>query len=221
MKLCVAGCSFSDYAGGVANIYGAILAEKLNVEYIHHGAGCGSNYRIWREVSKLVMSNVLTPQDILIIQYTELTRTEFWSSNSYTAKPVPHQCNITENYNNDGSVIRYKLGAYEWQNTKTEKEFFKMYESNFINSHFEQEKFNVYNEMFQHFLLNYKIPTIFLNTPYRPNCNMLSYFENLSYSTTITPETQFSNDDAWHLSLHGHAVLANNLYEHIVEKGII
>jgi hypothetical protein len=46
MKLCVAGCSFSDYAGDVANVYGAILAEKLNVDYIHHGAGSGSNYRI-------------------------------------------------------------------------------------------------------------------------------------------------------------------------------
>jgi hypothetical protein len=167
------------------------------------------------------MSNVITSDDILIIQYTEPTRTEFWSSNSFTNAPIPFKCHLTENYNNDGSIIRYKSGADEWQNTKTEKEFFKMYESNFLNLHFEQEKFNVYNEMFQHLLLNYEIPTIFLNTPYRYGYPILDYFENLSYSTTITPETQFSKTDPWHLSLHGHTVLANNLYNHIVEKGLI
>jgi hypothetical protein len=221
MKLCVAGCSFSDYAGGVDNIYGAILAEKLNADYIHHGAGCGSNYRIWREVSKLVISKEITPQDILIIQYTEVTRTEFWSSNLFTKKIAPKTCATAENYNNDGSILRYKSKADTWQNSKTEKEFFKMYESNFLNPNFEEEKFKVYNEMFQHLLLNYKIPTIFLNNTYRPNCNMLRYFENLSYSTTITSETQLSTDDPWHLSLYGHTVLANNLYDHIVAKDLV
>jgi lysophospholipase L1-like esterase len=167
------------------------------------------------------MSKIITPSDILIIQYTEPTRTEFWSSNSFKLAPIPGIVNLTENYNNDGSIIRFKLGADSWQKTKTEKEFFKMYESNFLNRTFVQENFNVYNEMFQHFLLNYKIPTIFLNTPYIPNYNMLNYFENLSYSTTIPPEIQFSKTDPWHLSLHGHKVLANDLYDHIVEKGMI
>jgi hypothetical protein len=96
-----------------------------------------------------------------------------------------------------------------------------MYESNFLNPKFEEEKFKIYNEMFQHLLLNYKIPTIFLNNPYRNDYNMLDYFQNLSYSTTITSETQLSTNDPWHLSLYGHTVLANNLYDHIVAKDLV
>ena len=51
MKIAVAGCSVSDYTGeGVERVYGEILAESLNVEYIHEGAGIGSNYRMWRKI---------------------------------------------------------------------------------------------------------------------------------------------------------------------------
>ena len=48
MKLCVAGCSFSDYTK-VDKVWGEYLAEKLDVDYLHEGAGCGSNWRIWRQ----------------------------------------------------------------------------------------------------------------------------------------------------------------------------
>jgi hypothetical protein len=221
MKLCVAGCSFSDYYKSVPNVYGDILAKKLNSEYIHHATTAGNNYRIWREVSALVMSNEITPSDILIIQYTQTTRNEFWSAVPYKPQ-VRNGVDYVENYNNDGTIIRYKLNAAKWQDNTIEKEFFKMYEANFLNTNFEEEKFKVYNEMFQHFLLNYKIPTIFLKTEYcSENLSLLSHFEALSYSFDIAPGTELSNDDRCHLNLYGHTILANNLYDHIIDKKLI
>jgi hypothetical protein len=220
MKLCVAGCSFSDYKL-VPNVYGDILAKKLNSAYIHHATIAGNNYRIWREISKLVMASEITSQDILIIQYTQATRSEFWSAVPYKPQ-VRYGVDFVENYNNDGRLIRYKWRSAEWQDNSIEKEFFKMYESNFLNPHFEEEKFKVYNEMFQHFLLNYNIPTIFLKTEYcSEQVSLLPNFKALSYSFDITPDTELSPNDRCHLNLHGHSILADNLYNHIIDKGLI
>ena len=77
-KICVAGCSFSDYTK-VDKVYGEYLAEKLGYDYLHEGAGCGSNWRIWRQVYKNIRDHHLTSNDILIVQYTITERQEFYS----------------------------------------------------------------------------------------------------------------------------------------------
>ena len=45
-KVFVFGCSFSDYMRDITSVYGQIVADKLNAEYIHNGCGCGSNGRM-------------------------------------------------------------------------------------------------------------------------------------------------------------------------------
>jgi enterochelin esterase-like enzyme len=81
MKVIVGGCSVSDYTGPeVKKVYGEILANNINAEYIHHGAGCGSNYRIWRTITRMVMNNEIDKDDIVFIQYTDVSRQEYWSS---------------------------------------------------------------------------------------------------------------------------------------------
>ena len=79
MKVIVAGCSFSDYMEDNSYVYGDRLAMMLGATYIHEGAGAGSNWRIWRRITKMVLDDFLMPNDIVIIQYTGLERTEFWS----------------------------------------------------------------------------------------------------------------------------------------------
>ena len=78
MKLIVAGCSVSDYTR-VDTVYGKILADSIGYDYVHHGAGCGSNYRIWKKLTQMLMSGDLTDCDIVLVQYTQIDRREFWS----------------------------------------------------------------------------------------------------------------------------------------------
>ena len=131
MKLLVAGCSFSDYCQ-VKKPYGEILASKLNVEYIHEGAGSGSNWRIWRKVIKYILDGTITPDDLILIQYTERTRNEFCSvlkrDNIHFGPSSFEMVAITDRFNNDYSVLRYKLDSATWQNTPEEKLFFSQYE---------------------------------------------------------------------------------------------
>ena len=71
MKVIVGGCSVSDYTGAeVDRVYGEILSERLNAEYIHHGSGCGSNYRMWRKITNLIMNGEISDKDLIIMQYT-------------------------------------------------------------------------------------------------------------------------------------------------------
>jgi hypothetical protein len=221
MKLCVAGCSFSDYSQ-VPNVYGEYLAAKLNFEYLHEGAGCGSNYRIWRTVTNHILSGNITADDLLIIQYTEYTRNEFWSAHEYTDLPKRQTVNLVENYNNSGSLVKYKLGSASWQNHKNEQKFFESYEAEFVSPKFEEEKFTVYHEMFQHMLLNRKIPTIFLATKYWfGDQKVLAEFENTKFTCSITSENRLSDEDPNHLSVPGHQELADKLYLHIMNKGLV
>ena len=74
MKVVVGGCSVSDYTGlGTKQTYGEILAQNIDAEYIHHGAGMGSNYRIWRNITNLVMNNEIT-EDFLIYKIANCSK---------------------------------------------------------------------------------------------------------------------------------------------------
>jgi hypothetical protein len=220
-KLCVAGCSFSDYTK-VEKTYGEILAKNLNYEYIHEGAGCGSNWRIWRTVTKHIMDGVLTADDLLIIQYTENSRNEFWSSlpNRYFKNTIDNLCVIDRSYDN-GAVIRYKVGASVWQDNVEEKEFFNIYESYFVNSKFENERFKVNNYNFQHMLKNNNINVIFITsdrTPLRPKY-ILDHYQPYEFVDILTEERRLKFDltlnDQGHMNQEGHYDLADRLYKHI------
>ena len=137
-KLLVAGCSWSDRTR-VDKCYGDWLSEEFDAEYHHHGSGAGSNWRIWRTVSEKIINRTFNSNDILLIQYTSVTRQEFWSSYVETDKLY-----LTDTYGNvkkredfdDGQIIKFKVNL-STQNNKNEKELFKLYESQFLNSEYE------------------------------------------------------------------------------------
>jgi hypothetical protein len=226
-KLCVAGCSFSDYTK-VEKTYGEILAKKLNYEYIHEGAGCGSNWRIWRKVSNHILDGILTPDDLLIIQYSNNTRNEFWSrfSNSFFENTIDSLCIVDKSYDN-GTIVRYKFDSAKWQYNEEEKNFFTMYENNFINEKFEEEKFRAHNYNFQHMLKNNNINTIFLISD-RINImppDVLVHFKNHEFHDQLTSERKLkynlSPDDWTHMNQEGHYYLAERLYVHINNLNLI
>ena len=77
-KLFTAGCSVS-IRNNCKTSYPEELAKLLNYELVNCAAGCGSNYRIWRMITKHIIDGNLTSDDLVIIQYTDQIRREFWS----------------------------------------------------------------------------------------------------------------------------------------------
>jgi hypothetical protein len=79
MKLITVGCSFTE--GQELDMpsfdcYTTKLAKKLNLEYYNFGLCGASNDYIFRKVFELIESNILTKEDILIIQWTHYNRKE-------------------------------------------------------------------------------------------------------------------------------------------------
>jgi len=233
MKLFVAGCSVSDYTL-VDKVYGEFLAEKLNMDYVHEAAGCGSNYRIWRTITKHVMNNNLTENDLLIIQYTNTNRYEFWSclANNYTSEEFPDsRYTVREKYDG-GSLIRFKIDSYQWQQHEIEIDFHKTFQKYFLSERYSDDLFEVNNYNFQHMLSNKNIKAIFINPGRGPipvkgkNIYDMLFDEfkknyySWSYHHITDREFDLPNDTA-HFNQKGHERLAQELYEHINKLGIL
>jgi hypothetical protein len=221
-KLFVAGCSFSDHTR-VDKVYGEFLAEKLGYEYVHEGAGCGSNWRIWRVITNHIMTGNLTPDDLLVVQYTGRERDEFWTSfpqpaNSFRQHTIDH-LTVIDKFKDGGHVIRFKSGSDQWQHNPEEGDFLRTYENHFISTQFEQERFRAHNFMFQHMLLARQIRTVFIRgvrLPKLKDDELLPEFLKCSWTMPPNiPEHNLAPDDIGHLSQLGHAVFAQLLYDHI------
>ena len=217
-KLFTAGCSVS--TRNSCNIsYPEELSNLLNYELVNCAAGCGSNYRIWRILTKHIMDGDLTSDDLVIIQYTEPIRREFWSRFCTENKDV----NMVDLYD-EGTIIRFKFNSHTWQRTNEETEFLKLYEENFINDNFEMESFRVNNFNFQHMLKNNNIKVIFIKTNRLGRLNEnIDFFTFNQYKKSFFYD--FSNEDitnnqtetdSCHFSDKGHKLIAKNLYQHIL-----
>ena len=172
-KLVVAGCSVSDR--GNANIcYGDALSELLNVPYIHHGSGCGSNYRIWRVITNMILNNELTSNDQLIIQYTTVNRREFWTSNwvpedqrTYNSKENSKNntgiVQLVEQYKDDGLLVKYKRLADTWQTNKQTAGFFKQYNEQFSSNEYDYDLFRINHYNFSNMLKANNINVLFVS----------------------------------------------------------
>lgn len=216
-KICVAGCSFSDYTK-VDKVYGEYLAEKLGYDYLHEGAGCGSNWRIWRQVYKNIRDHHLTSNDILIVQYTNTERQEFYSRFDLEHKVDTKQY-MREKFG-DGNIIRYKMDAHTWQKTAEEKRFMKMYQDNHVDPGFSEFQFECHHTMFQDYLYANNMKVIFFKSGYRPKLDLIHNFETMSFTKTdcsLPPYNLFENDDT-HMNELGHKNLADALFKHIQEK---
>jgi len=226
-KLFVGGCSFSDYTK-VERVYGEILAELLGYEYIHVAKGCGSNYKMWRKLTKYLMDGILTSNDLLIVQYTEVTRDEIWCPNILPDRLIGLVDEVDGGY-----ITDWKLGSYKWQEYPEVSEFHQTKENFYTSEVFDVEKFYYHHFMFQSMLAYYKIPTIFVEgirigswgDKVKPI--LLPEFEKMFFPDAhfIRPGKFSEYDlepgiDVTHLNQQGHYVYADKLVEHIKHIGI-
>ena len=214
-KLFTAGCSVST-RNHCDTSYPEELANLLNYELVNCAVGCGSNYRIWRMLTKHIMDGNLTSDDLVVIQYTDQGRREFWSR--FCSEDI--DVNNVDLYD-DGTIIRFKFNSHTWQRTNEETKFLKLYEENFINEKFEWEVFDVNNFNFQHMLKNNNIKVIFIKTD-RMNAHVdifmldeyqKTHFNDKSNSDWLNNQTE---TDSCHFSDKGHKLIAENLYQHIL-----
>lgn len=221
-KLVVAGCSFSDRYN-VKNCYGDYLAKKLNREYVHEARSCGSNFAIWRSITNKIIDKEITQDDIVLIQYTEVTRTEFCSH----VDPKP-TANVKEMYDNNSYLIRYKIGSDEWHHNKKIANFLNTYTNNLLYDRYEFDKFKINDYNFQCMLEYNNINAYFIRVSlYSPEINenapifpINKYFKNRIFSEHQKYREHpycFSNDDRFHLSEDGHQEIACDLYNFLKE----
>ena len=228
MKLVVAGCSFSDYMEKNDSVYGDLLAGFLGAKYIHHGAGSGSNWRIWREVGNMIYNDEFAPDDILIVQYSNNERQEFWSQYS-PDKPIvingKKRRPLREEGPEDGSIIRYKMKAHTWLNKPYPKEgkFVKQYEERHVSEEFSKQQFTAHHTMFMSMLRDKKIKTVFLRSRINPFFELDQDHEFNSYKEAdedlFNEAHYYEEDDSSHLNDKGHYNLARKLNTHIRELG--
>jgi|TARA_B100001094_G_scaffold25863_1_gene21651 hypothetical protein len=216
-NLLVLGCSVSDYTH-VDRSWGEILAKKLGINYVHQAAGCGSNWRMWRKAFDLVDNNIVTNKDIVIVQYTELIRREFWSPYQKESRPLHGsngKSNMTEAYD-DGHIIRYKIDAHEFEDYhRTEKQLFKVY-TRFLNEEFELEQFRMMHNMFQSYMADRQFKNVYFVRPsdfgalYHYSKLHKMYKNNLIHSPNAF-ENHLPNDQG-HMDQQGHQLLADFVY---------
>lgn len=219
-QLLVAGCSFSDYTK-VQKVYGEILFEKLKFKkYIHEARGCGSNYRMWREIVNHVLKKTIFPEDFIIIQYTESIRQEYWTPHRRAVIPITDDSNNSDPYKNSGTIIRFKTDSHLSQHQPIEKRFFKSLEY-FINEDFENEKFYVNHQMFQAFMIfnNFKNVFFLKGGSYGPDYDLIAeYKNNFINGSHLLDHPYHLPGDNWHLSQEGHENTANFLYNFLKDN---
>jgi len=223
-SIVIAGCSFSDWSQVDYN-YGEYLGQNLNLPIKSYSSGCGSNFRIWRKLTKAILNKEITNKDLLVIQYTNPDRKEFWSShashhdfdykpsgNSYKGSPM------RDKYL-DGDIIKFKMGASTWQSVKIEKTFFQLLEENFTSEEYDIEVFINNHVMFQSLLKEFKIPTIFLKTNYISIAGDIPIIDCDFHHYLDVRHIQIidlcNEEGCSHLNDEGHQKLANILTEYI------
>lgn len=226
-KLVVAGCSVSDR--GDCNIcYGDALRVMLNVPYIHHGSGCGSNYRIWRVITNMILNNELTSNDQLIIQYTTINRREFWTSNwvdlenrvyNSAEKSVDNTGVVTlvEPYSNGGLLVKYKNRAEEWQTNSHTEQFFRQYGDQFNSEAYSYDLFRINHYNFYNTIKAAGIPTLWVSMLGYHHPKMIDHTPDAN-TLTITKEDvlpEHLQADSKHFNDLGHQRVAELIKEHL------
>lgn len=226
-RLITAGCSFSDYAQ-VSKNYSEYLAEKLGIEHVPgYTSGCGSNYSIWRKLLFGIRNKQITSNDLLVIQYTEPGRKEFWSRHidDYYVNWDRKESPMRETYGS-GQLIKFKINPPTYQ-FREERKLFMLLEENFIDSEYDFEQFTNYHFAFLNTLEKYKIYAVFLLTPYLYSiplfestcCTFLDIRNNVE-DLEIFPSGDYclSEDDCLHLSDKGHRKVSDLIYKHLQDR---
>lgn len=227
MKLVVGGCSVSDRTE-VDECYGEILAKRLNVEYIHHGAGCGSNYRLWRKITTDVINNKIAAGDLVVVQYTEVTRQEFWSSHyAKDTRRKDRYGNVTlrECYDN-GDIIRWKVQNNGW--STNEIKFLTLKEQHFTNVNFDIERFTYNHFLFHNTLINKGIKVVYFVPSGHMNGYGNSFIDYFKDNGEVHLKQNYGDNelkyllpDKCHFSQLGHQYVAEQLEKQLRERGLI
>mgnify|MGYP001344993365 CR=1 FL=1 len=228
MKLVVAGCSFSDYMEKNSSVYGEQLAAFIGATYIHEGAGSGSNWRVWRTVGNMIRKETITRDDIVVVQYSNNERNEFWTANPPDKQRIINgvaRNDLREPSHDDGALLRWKFDCHTWMGHPYPKEakFAKMYEQNHVSVKFAQEQFDAHNIMFQALLRQHKIRCVFLRSRINQNFELDEDFEATSYTEEkedqLDESFRYEPKDVSHLNDKGHYTLARKLNTHIKSLG--
>ena len=215
-NLFVYGCSFSDRYGSVIDSYGDIISKKLNLNYFHNARICGSNFAISRSLNNHIMNRQISNNDIVVIQYTEVTRREFITEANVK---VPNE--VYEKFNDSGLLLRFKLGAHEWHKHESISTFFQIYEKYLINDDYDNELFIQTNYSNQCVLFANNIKNVIimrlsyygLPTFKWVNLNELNPYILEDDQTYRNLPYAYSDDDRFHLSSEGHNHLANRIID--------
>lgn len=171
MKLYSIGCSFTEGQGlkyQSFECYTTKLAESLELESLNFGAAGMSNDYIFRKVFELLNSNVITKDDILIIQWTHFLRKEL---------PIIH--NNRDWYH----TIPNSLHAYE-DKVIVEWDTKSSVQNKYINQNLDEDRNNIESEN-EDFLNQYILKCI--NEEYQINTttnyinSLYTYLEYYGY----------------------------------------
>ena len=218
-KVFTFGCSFSDYMWKITKTYGQYVAEELNAEYIHEGAGCGSNERIFRKFFEYLRNGDISKTSLVTLQFTEVSREEMWFNNYVEKDATGHfgGKEMIEKFD-EGGIFKYKWDSYKWNSDKDisrimkdKTDFSLSYEfslvkvKNIMFSIIEVCKskeipFIVLNGAYNRDYLNYKDETEFLVVEYQ---DIQQKYPTYLYDTT--------DYDYSHLSQEGHIKLGKKI----------
>ena len=183
-----AGCSIADRTQ-TTHCYGDYLAEKMDYDYVHLAGGGGSNHRSFRQIVHAVHDGELTDADMLIMQFTDVTRKELASSwmsrtrigrnqarNHFNSVKLARQKQLTllpEGYSekldtvnidqtNRGTYTRYKFNSKDWQLNEQDKELHTAIENYCSDVEMDNEYFTTQWLMLDAFLAQHNIPHVYL-----------------------------------------------------------
>lgn len=201
MNLVIGGCSFSSaYELNPEQAYPYLISKELQIGLIDQARIQGSNFRIWRTLTGLILKEKVRPVDKIIIQYTEPHRKEFW-----VPQKVTHfDPKIDEPYDT-GKLFKYKFGADHYA-VGVEKPLYRMM-MRINNHHYDQELFEIQHAMFTGFLKSKGFESVvFVKTRY---CDFTADYPVVDCDDILEAQ----NLDGWHLSPEGHASVAQRLCE--------
>lgn len=206
--LIVGGCSFS-HSFGIPHqaSYPYKLANKLQTGVIDQSRVQGSNFRIWRTITNHIINSQISPDDTVLIQYTEIHRQEIWS-------PVAahHADERVEEPYDGGKLFRFKLGSHMYGQGLEKPLSNILYRCS--NEKYELEKFVVMHEMFCALLKQRNFDKVyFLDTIYSPfdkvECKHYPVIDGRHLLEYHLP------GDPWHLSEEGHRRTAELILDFI------
>lgn len=201
MNLVIGGCSFSSaFELQPEQAYPYLISKQLGIGLIDQARIQGSNFRIWRTITKMIIDGKIIPTDKIIIQYTEMHRKEYW-----VPQQVTHEDSKVDEPFDNGKLFRFKYGADQYAHG-IEKPIYKIM-MRVANDNFDKELFDTNHFMFTEMLKGRGFESVvFVQTRY---CNFTADYPVVDCDDILEAQ----NLDGWHLSPEGHASVAQRLCE--------